>query len=251
MKLTESDIKVMKTASYEYFKTVDGNRTLNYKKIARIIKEIKAGNDILDHVPILVTMVGGRLHVLDGQHRLEICKQLNRPVHFIIRDQMSLHDVAKINSNVEKWKATDFIRCYKKAGNPHYRKISDFMEVYEMPLSVTLKLLHHGIIKSDGGAKSDLKDAFERGTYEVKHYRQAVDIAESCKQFCQFNDWNSAGFVIAICKVLQADKADFDELVDKFKSAPGKLLKQNTWKDYLTNLEEIYNHGFSKRRIIY
>lgn len=246
----ESCIKVHHTKDYKRFKVIKGNRALNKGKISRIIKEINAGNDILAHVPILVSEGSNCLEVIDGQHRFEISKQLGRPVHYIVRPKMTLLGIAKVNTNVEKWKAKDFINCYIATGNKNYEKIEEFMDSYQIPLSATLVLLNKGITTKDSGADV-LRTQFEAGTFEVKCWKQAVDIAECCKRFSTHRGWNCRAFVVAICKILQADKCDIDELVEKFTEEPRKLEVHGDPKKYLANLEEIYNKGYRQRRVIF
>lgn len=246
----QSKVTVYSTTDYKAFRKVKGNRELNQTKIKRIIREINHGNDILDEVPILVTESGNVLEIIDGQHRLEIAKHLKRPVHYILQKKLTLHQVAKINSNVEKWKAKDFINCYIAAGNKNYDKLQEFMDKYQIPLSVSLVLLYNGIIENESG-KETLREAFEKGSYEVKHWRQAVDIAEACMKFNLHNGWNSRAFVVAICRLLQKDVCDIDELVEKFKKDPKKLERHANYKLYLSNLENIYNINKQKRLTIY
>jgi len=98
MNHTASKVKVFQSTDYKLFKLIDGNRAINKKKVDRIIAEIKAGNDVLDESPILVTEVKNHLEVKDGQHRLQVAQQLKRPVHYIVKKQsMSLYNVAKVN----------------------------------------------------------------------------------------------------------------------------------------------------------
>ena len=247
---TPSKIKVFATTNYKVFKKVDGNRPLNKTKIQRIIQEIKAGNDILDGVPILVKEVKNNLEVMDGQHRLDIAEQLKRPVHYIIHKQdMSLHNIAKVNSNVEKWKGTDFINCYTKAGNNNYKQVGEFHKKYGIAIGTCLALLTYGTQKHDGGSTTLTQD-FETGVFQVKKYKEAVLLAEICKNFSAFKGWNGRGFVIAVCKILQANKCDFDVLVKKFNSDTNALLNQPNWQGYVSNLQNIYNKGNSKIRHI-
>lgn len=251
MKHKESEVKVFQTTDYKLFKKIDGNRSLNNKKIDRIIKEIKAGNDVLDQVPILVASENGHLNVLDGQHRLAIAEQLKRPVHYIIRKKdMSMHDVAKVNSNVEKWSFADFINAYKKS-NKNYQQLHEFHKAYGFAIGSCLILLTFGAEKNADGSHEELNAKFQHGQFEVKKYKEAVQVAEICKTFSDFSGWNSRGFLIAICKLIQGEKCDFDVLLKKFKNNPKKLQQQANWKQYLTNLEEIYNIDNSKRRTIF
>jgi hypothetical protein len=253
MQHTAAKTKVFQTTEYKRFTNIDGNRPLNKKKIQRIINEIKNGNDILDEVPVLVQENKTSLHVLDGQHRIEIAKQLKRPVHYIVHKQnMSLHNVAKVNSNVEKWKDQDFINAYAKTGNKNYTQLQEFYKTYGIAVGICLGLLHYGSMTNDGGAYSEKERlAFEQGTFEVKKYKEAVQVAELCKSFSAYVSWNGRCFIIAICRILKADQCDFGVLLKKFSEDPSKLQHHTHWKKVITNLEEIYNKGNSKRRVIY
>lgn len=251
MKHAISKVKVFQTSNYNVFRRIEGNRILNKKKIERIITEIKTGNDILDEVPILVKEANKHLEVLEGQHRLEIAIKLKRPVHYIIhKKEMNLYNVAKINSNTEKWKFNDFINAYVKAGNEQYRLIEKFHNTYGIAIGIVLDLLTNGASKRDG-SNMVLNRQFEEGIFQVKKYKEAVQVAEICKSFEQFAGWNSRPFIIAICKILQAEKCDLDILIKKFKEDPSRIQKHANWKNTLTNLEEIYNKGNSKRRTIF
>lgn len=250
---SQSKIKVYQTTDYKVFRLVQGNRAINKKKVERIIREISAGNDVLDECPILVAEHGGKLDVKDGQHRLEVARQLKRPVHYIIKAQeMSLYNVAKMNSNTERWKAQDFINCYVQLGNDHYRKIQAFHKKYGISIGLSLLMLTNGTIMGDGsGIRERLTADFEHGTFEVKKYKEACQVAEICKNFEASSAWNTRPFIIAICRILAADKCDFDVLMKKFNRDPSRLTSQASWKAYLTILEEIYNIGNSKRQTIF
>jgi hypothetical protein len=252
MKHELSDIKVYTTTDYQLFNRIKGNRDLNQLKIKKMIKDIKGGEDLLPDFPILVTNGGSKMNVVDGQHRLEAAKQTKRPIYFIIRkEEMALHKMARFNSLQEKWKPKDFINCYIEKGISDYSKLSDFVEMYGVPISVALNLLFYGVTGGDSGAKDDITEMFRRGEFKCKHWKQAVDIIEECKRFGAFGGWNSRPFIVAISKILAADTCDFDELVTKFNEDPRQLQHQSNTKAYLTNLEQIYNKGYHKRRTIY
>ena len=251
MNHSASKVKVYQSTDYKLFKLIDGNRSINKKKTNRIISEIKAGNDVLDESPILVTEVKNYLEVKDGQHRLRVAQQLKRPVHYIIKKQdMSLYNVAKVNSNTEKWTSQDFINCYAKAGNENYKQLAKFHKTYGIAVGTCLNLLTFGAQKNDGGSDT-LTEQFQQGTFVVKKYKEAVQLAEICKGFSEFSGWNSRGFVIAISKIIQADLVDFEVLMKKYSRDPRRLQNQPNWKGYLNNLQLIYNIDNSKQKPIY
>lgn len=252
MKHTPSKVIVYMSKDYRRFRFIEGNRNINQSKVDRTINEINSGNDILDESPVIVTENGKFLDVKDGQHRVLISEELDRPVHYIIKkNELSLYNIAKINSNVEKWTARDFINCYIKAGNNNYKKLKDFHDEYGISIVVSITLLMAGTMKSDGGAKHKLVEQFQQGSFEVKHLKEAKMIAEICKSFEPFEGYTARPFIIAICKILDAEKCDMDLLIQKFKKTPQRLVLKHRWKEYLTLLQEIYNTGNSIQRPIY
>jgi hypothetical protein len=251
MNHTAAKVKVFCTTDYSLFKMVDGNRPINKKKVERIIKEIKAGNDVLDECPILVTEQNGHMDIKDGQHRFQIAKQLKRAVHYIIHEQqMSLYNVATMNSNTEKWTAENFINCYATAGNENYIRLKQFRDKYNIAIGSCLTLLTYGVQKNDG-LISTLYDHFQQGTFEIKTYKQAVQYMELCKSFSEYKYWTSRAFLISMTKILQAGKCDMDVLLKKFNENPLALIYSPDWKKIIANLEEIYNKGNTKRRTIF
>ncbi|MEI6949859.1 ParB N-terminal domain-containing protein [Paraflavisolibacter sp. H34] len=247
-----SDIQVFVTNDYSFFRRLRGNRALNEGKIKKMVRDIRHGINFLPDFPIVAHGLNGHLDIIDGQHRFEAARRTGQPVYYIIRrEQVALDKVARLNSLQEKWKPADFLRCYIEQGLKSYCQLQAFQEKYRFPLSVALNLLYHGVTGSEGGAGDDLMALFHRGTYEVKHLRAAEEIAGACHRFSAFPGWNTRSFVIAVSKVLSADVCDLEELVRKFSQDPGQLQKQVTYKDYLANLEQIFNKGLRIRRTIY
>ena len=105
----ESTIKVYVTKDWSLFGFKEGNRPLNKSKIKKIIADINGGSNLLKYCPIIVVPSGNKLTVIDGQHRLEVAKQLKTYIYYVIHDGMSLYEIAKMNSATEKWKPKDFI----------------------------------------------------------------------------------------------------------------------------------------------
>lgn len=252
MKHFQSDVLVYHTTDYKIFNRIRGNRELNKAKVKKIVHDIMAGENLLPDFPILCSESGARLDVHDGQHRLEAAIKTKKAIFYIIRkEQLSLNKMARFNSLQEKWKPRDFINCYIENGLKDYQRLQQFIDQYELPISIALNLLYFGVTGNDAGVKDDVSELFRRGEFKVKHWKQAVEIIEECKKFSAFSAWNSRPFIVTISKVLGADKCDFDELVDKFNKNPQMLTKHGNYKGYLTNLEGIYNKGYHQRRVIF
>ena len=218
MQHTESSIKLYFSNEYAKFRMINGNRQLNERKINKIINEINAGNDMLRYYPIQVKENGDRLDILDGQHRFWICKKLQRPVFYIlVKEDKSLPDIAKINSNVEKWKNEDFINCYVQNGNSNYQVIREFLDQYKISLTIALQLLALGHPGNDTGSNSKLSEDFRNGRIEVKFYNKAVEIAKSSLLFSSFPHCLSRSFIIAIYRIEQANMISLKDIVEAYK----------------------------------
>lgn len=251
MQHNEASTQIFFTSDYARFNMINGNRQLNELKIKKIIAEINHGNDMLRYYPIQVKENKERLDILDGQHRFWISKKLSRPVFYIlVKEEKSMPDIAKINSNVEKWKPEDFINCYVQHGNSNYQIIREFQDKYQMSLSVTLKLLHYGGVSNPGGLHENLGDDFRNGKYEVKAYAKATEIAEDCKLFSSFPKWQSTAFVIAINRIKEANLISITDLLSTYNKCPEMLTKQDNFKSYINTLEQMVNVGKHKRIII-
>jgi len=251
MEHQESTVKVYQTTEYARFKFINGNRELNEQKINRIVGDIEAGIDVLMYYPLVVRERDGRLEIDDGQHRFYISKKLKRPVYYIIApEERKLVDIAKINSNTEKWKVKDFIHCYVQQGNEHYVKLHEFMTVYELSATLVMKLLGDGEPGNGGGGR-DNAQKFQRGEFEVKYYEEAVKIAEACRLFKDFKNWKSASFFVAVYRIMKAEKVTLDDLVEKYNAYKDQLTEQPGPKEYIANLEIIYNKRRHERVIIF
>lgn len=249
MQHLEASIQIYATKDYSLFSFKKGNRDLNLNKIERIKSDIRNGIDMLKYCPIVVQESKGKLEILDGQHRFQVCRDLKCNVFYVIYvNNIRMVDIAKVNSNTEKWNADDFIKCYAQHGMKDYEVLADFRTKYGFPISVCLRLLFNGKMTSQGG--TPLKEDFEAGTFKAKHYAEAAAIADNAILFNSSSFYKSGAFVAAINRIMEAGLIDVTELAKKYEKNPEKLKQQANWKDYITNLEQIYNIGLHKRETI-
>lgn len=247
---TVPTVSIFQTSNYQNFSFINGNRPLNQKKIANIIKEIEAGNDMLQYYPILVSVIDGKLQILDGQHRFFISKKLQRPVYYILAsDEKTMQEIAKINSNVEKWKPHNFINCYVQQGNENYIKLQQFIDTYGINTGTSIRLLANGTPGVEGSSDA-LTKSFEHGTFEASHWDEAATIAEKCKLFSTAGFYKDRSFVIAIYRIYKANLIKVEELAAAFNKFPGAVEKQMTHKLYTQALELVYNKNKQKRTVI-
>jgi hypothetical protein len=250
VKHVQASTPIYFTNEHGRFKMLNGNRQLNEGKINRIIREISEGNDMLRYYPIQVKESGDRLEILDGQHRFFICRKLNRPVFYIlVKEEKSMADIAKINSNVEKWKNSDFIYCYSQQGNEHYKRLQEFVDTYNINIGTSINLLQTGHPGNDGSGSNN-RHEFAHGLFTCNFLKEAIELAEHCKKFQPFEYWRDRGFIIAVHKIKEAGLVSLDELLVNCKKYPELLMKQHSPKEYIYMLEQVYNSRKQKRVVI-
>jgi hypothetical protein len=243
----KSQTEIWQSKDYKQFKLINGNRTINDAKIKKIIKDIDGGLNMLPYCPIIVDE---KLCIIDGQHRYKVSKILKQPVYFIIANEKTVYEIAKMNSRTERWKAKDFLNCYLSQGNEHYVILDELQVSYSLTITACRGLLTHGYACTDNG--NGQKEAFERGEFVVHKKDEAFVIAEKLQEFATFDNYKSYDFICATAKLLsKPDKCNWDELVAAYNKRPELLLMQASAKQYLANLEEIYNIGKKVRRVIY
>jgi hypothetical protein len=238
---------VFQTTEYDRFRMILGNRQLNERKIKRIITEIEGGVDLLEYYPIQVSEKNKVLEIIDGQHRFYICRKLKKPVFYIVlKKEVGLPDIAKVNSNVEKWKGADFINCFSQLDNENYIKLRDVMDKYPVPLTTAIGMLQAGRVNEGGSANGN----FENGVFVIKHYDFAMKVFEYCSQF-KFPRKFSRSFITAITRVMAANKITVEDLIERCNTNADDMIISNHWKEYLTNMENIFNKGKKNRIVIY
>lgn len=245
MKHIEAITKIYFTMEYNKFHLLKGNRTLNQNKIKKIIAEIEGGLNWLPYCPIIVD---ADMNVIDGQHRLEVAKRINSSIWYVIAGAATLHAIAKLNTNTERWKAKDFINCYKENGDANYEKLDAFLKKFNFPFTMTLNLLEHGTC-STGGSHS--VERFESGQWKCKYLDKATELGTLVYRCKDFNGFLKRNFIVAMSRLKEANMADIEELMTKFHKNHSQCLTAVSVKDYMNALEAIYNLGNKFRRVIF
>lgn len=246
---TPSTTMVFQSDDYNRFNMIKGNRSLDMNKIKKILSDIERGTNLLQYCPIIVVEKNKKLEIVDGQHRFVVAKKIKSPVYYIIGTDLSLYDIAKMNSNTEKWNVHDFIACYKELGNKNYVRLEEVLKEYKgLTAANAINLLVTGRVEGAGNTK--YMDDFHRGLFEIRKEEEALYLLNKAKAFNHEGKF-SRHFLVAIMKVINADVFNIDDLISKVNDNISALQYSDHWRKYLSNMEEIVTKGKSKRVAIY
>jgi len=244
--MNESNTKIYYTNEYGMFRFLSGNRDLNESKIKKIIKSVESGLNFFKYNPV---MVNEDNFIIDGQHRFFVCKKLKLPVYYVVVPNVELRQVAEINNNQSRWKARDYMNCYIDAGvnREDYQALSDFIAAHKVSISLAINLLMYG--KVSGGGKTE---AFKDGDFKVNHLDEAMRIMYLAKDYQPFGaEYRSRSFLQAIERLSKNEKYEHDKIIAKLEKHELKIEKQDSYKEYLKQIETLYNYRNSVRQVIY
>lgn len=241
-------MEILSTTDYSVFEKITGNRILNKKKIERLVEDIQNGLDLLPYCPIVVYRDEEKLKIVDGQHRFETSKKLKRPVYYVECHHLNLRQIARINSRSDKWKNKDFLECYIRLGVKDYETLAQFINDHEVIYSAAIDLLMFGTVR---GPKNSM-DLFRDGEFKVNHFQKATEITTLTREIFDRYKFRSDRYLIqAMQEIQEAGLCDFEILKQKVSAAPMLMDKQGSSKEYIYNIERVYNHNNQKRQVIF
>lgn len=233
LKHVESSVKIYFTKDYSRFKLITGNRNIVPGKVRRILKDIDEGLDVLKYCPIIVNH---KMEIIDGQHRFHVAQKIKSNVWYIITHEMSVRDIARINSNTDKWRNEDFLKSYTKQENEDYKKLNAFRLQYEFHLNTCVALLMLGKGQSHGNNMRNFRD----GMFKVNFWEKANLIASKVHDMKFFKHYKNGNFIQSVQLFMDSQK-DIDVLIRKAHQQKEMFVKMVNADAYVKLLEQVYN----------
>lgn len=125
MAIYVSDHKIYNTRDYDLFKPIKGNRLVNPKRKAELIKSITLNGWLCN--PIIVNE---KYEIIDGQGRFEALREMELPIEFVIQEGVGIAEVVALNVNAKNWTIENYIDCYADLGKRDYITLRQTMDMY-------------------------------------------------------------------------------------------------------------------------
>jgi hypothetical protein len=239
--------QIAQTNDYSLFESITGNRSLNQGKVEKICNDIANGFNMLPYCPIIVSENGGKLQIIDGQHRFEVSKQTQNPVYYVLCQTLTLKQIAQLNSRGEKWKPQDFLNCYIRLGIKDYERIYEIMNEYKINIRLTIDLLMY-----NKHSEPKSTEVFQSGDFQCNYLQETHDLLKlSDSLFGRYTFSKDRYLIGAVQAIQKKGKCDFDKLRSKIAAAPMMMDKQTDVKNYIYNIERVYNFKSQSREVIY
>jgi|1_EtaG_2_1085319.scaffolds.fasta_scaffold16478_3 gamma-glutamylcyclotransferase (GGCT)/AIG2-like uncharacterized protein YtfP len=233
---------VLRTENKNVFKHIDGNRTTNelhYKRLKASIKD----NDL--KMPI---MVNNEMKVVDGQHRLRVYRELDKPVDFIIGNGWGIKEVQTINQNQKNWTMDDFMKTYCMLNKKEYLVYSDFKEVYPFTHDVTMSLM----IGVTGKPRFNHYEDFRNGVFKCNLIDKATDMANKITMVADTHPeiYRRSNFIYAMIRAMKTDGYNHTHFIKMLKRYPSLLESESTIPKYIYRIDKIYNKLIKNPKLV-
>lgn len=245
--------KIYQTTDYSIFKKISKNRNTSSNHVVKLVASIKQKNLTKD----LPVIVNHNYEILDGQHRLESCQQLNLPVWYKFAYDMTVNDISLINSMSKAWTLKDYLHEQVKSGNENYVKFKEFMEWANCNSeNITLKIINNiqYTLKDSGiGVGGEGTNKFKIGKFVYpandNYARKYVMQLKRLSEFTTKKNPYDRSLVSALDLISKTKNFDFDRLISKLQNYP--IGVYNDYATLIDNLEKAYNYNVQNDKKIF
>ena len=184
------------TKDFSLFAFAEENRKVNLKKAVKVEASIEELKYLISPVVVtaltadtgLTDMEGEVIHgsakkhiVIDGQHRLHICKKLNMPVLVVVNPRVPRKDIIAANNTGNDWGLMEYVNSYKKdPKKPEYATLAGLIAQYKEQKFTSSAVIEAFFVEATGGNK-----AAKAGTYQMNIVTGA-NIMTSCWALKEF-----------------------------------------------------------------
>lgn len=252
--------EIYTTKNYSLFGLILGNRELEKSNLNKIKQSLSKKYIKTNPVICLLDEDDKEtpLKIVDGQHRFEVCKNLNIPVSYVIDYSLTLKsvldDITLLNTANKEWDVSDFMNSEKQKGNTNYELYSDIYVKYMD------KFDHESLFYILNENKNRNKNEkvsyplFKNGDlkFDKSDYNYMLDRLKLISQFNEYNDIGGKRYFQKALNILFNENGfDPNKMMNKLKQRQSTITKSTTVDGALRQLVEIYNHKSQSNRILF
>lgn len=220
------------TKNYDMFSLVLVNRTIKQRGIEKVKRQILR-KDLRHENEI---KVNHKYQVMEGQHTLMACKELDLPVYWRFSD-MTVEDIAEFNSSRTSWCLTDYIEANAHKGNVGCKKLLEYSHQWGLSIDI---VKHIFLYVTGANIENIKKSTFvlsDEAEVEGKRlYRMLTDIQK------YYDHVFDTAFIRAFKIVKNNPGYRHETLIDKLHFSANRMKKCPSIKEYVLLIQAIYNN---------
>ena len=246
-------MKTLSTRNYSKFSYMPkGNRDIWEAHVKQIARKITAV-DLTLIAPVICHRKGKKYFIIDGQHRFEACKRLNKPIYYVVltRQKDIRAVIEQLNSGSRRHGAEDRLKIQREFGCIQARKVYNVWRTYGKQVGMSQSVTCQLLFGLQGGGQANR--ALERGTFKVKYLKEFKELHKFIDSL-PLADWKwKSTFMMVVADVFKLYKGrQLKSVLRKMKSH--KWVKERTGKEYRQQFLDIHgidlqNIEISRRRV--
>lgn len=232
------------TMDYSIFKKQVGNRDLKKVEDLEKVAHLNMYFGLNDYPFNYEILVNEDMEVIDGQHRLEVCKKWRCEVEYKIIPNANILDTIKMNTVNNTWTNGDYIDSYITNNVGIFSQVEALAEQYDIDILVALAIVdiklvdRTQLIKSGGIFNIDFKDAKKL----IHRYAPMIkDVLDS--KVSRDNKKCNKYLVKALCKMFATDGYDHKIFMRQLDKYSHEFRNSATYKHNISMLENVYNYN--------
>lgn len=239
----KTKIEIYSTVEYELFDLMPSNRPIKETQVAKLMKLIRRKNE-LHKWPMQVSPEG---RVLDGQHRLEAARRLEKAIYYYIdEDETEIEDIALSNWAVMKWSNRDYLHHWCAKGAEHYLVLQDFLNKHPWMSTSVASVVCLGKNSNKQLTRGE-RENFVTGNYEIRDMTYAMAFARAMGDFiCIVPHSKDRNFMAAVSAMIRLAHYQHERMMQQVDRAVHLLTRCPDKESYLRQLEAVYNYYSSE-----
>jgi hypothetical protein len=243
MKTSNKIPQIMQTYDYDMFDMHGYNRRIH--KNDPVEESMRRVGFMPSSAIQCVKNGGGKLKIIRGHHRFTIAKKLGLPIYYIIDESNT--DIFELEgASTGAWNSEDFAYARCQAGDKDIQYLMKFKDDHKLTLGAAASLVY-GQSAGSGNALKEIKSGrFRIG--DMAHAKQVVRITDMLRSM-NVEFATSTAFVGALSAALRIPELDYDKMMHQASTRSYNMNKRGTVKEYLQEIEALYNYGARDKRL--
>lgn len=180
------------TTNYDIFRFHKQNRKAgSNKQIVKLIDEI----DLTPYVPIIVDE---DFYIVDGQNRFLACKELQKPIYYVVlpRQYNTNASIISLNKAQQAWRQDEFLHFWASVKGGCWKDLEDFVNETKLGISNAILVYPKYKINATMIRKGEIK--FEKSPMadDIVSFLQSDEVK-------QLRFHKTRPFTLAICKCFE------------------------------------------------
>jgi hypothetical protein len=221
------------TKHYHWFNYANGNRDINPIEYERLKKNIAESGQLQ---PI---MVNERGEVIDGQHRLAVCKELGLAISFIVIPGTTIQTAVHLNTAGHRWSSIDWINYYAKHGNDDYKQLLQFVKKSSFNVYLSV-LIAQGTMTTRNNRDASMN--IKAGTWKCKSWENAERLLAHMTNVAPLISNTFTFYAGALIKYNQLPVFDWTRFSRQLVTYPDILQKVADSQQALELIDKLYNY---------